>query len=373
MTRIAPDILRAILEAAVAAPSAENRHLFRVDVRESEILLCGNQEFETAPVHRQLLTLISFGAVAENMILRAAHYGLSLRVSWSRSTAESLVVGRFFLDPFQPIQDDLEQAIHHRHTNRRPWFRGPPLNAREQTLLVSDARSVPQVDLLWFDDAASRRKALRLVWIAETERFRRAELHKELFEPIRFDIGWHTSVDEGLPSGSLEIEPGLRAMFRQLANWRLMRTLNGIGLHNVIAFRAAYLPCRVAPHLCGFIAPMNDLSAAALAVGRAFERVWLRLTLLGFQVQPFAASALFAFPGCPWISTSLADVLRTGWAELSPTASPLMVFRAGRARAPSVRAGRPRVEALLSQPPPSWGSGNACSSDLTRWGPDLAE
>ena len=131
----------------------------------------------------------------------------------------------------------------------------------------------------------------------------------------------------------------MRTVFGALRHWELVRLLNGIGLHHVFGIRAAYLPCRLAPHV-GALTTSLDLDTGAVATGAAFERVWLRTTLQGSSLQPLAGSALLALPECPGVSPSARRTLSEGWKRLTPGRTPLMVFRVGHARPPSVRAAR---------------------------------
>ena len=61
----------AIVEAGIQAPSADNRHPLLFDQVGDVVRVWGNDEFRGAPFHRRILSLLSLGAVAENMVLRA--------------------------------------------------------------------------------------------------------------------------------------------------------------------------------------------------------------------------------------------------------------------------------------------------------------
>jgi hypothetical protein len=118
-----------------------------------------------------------------------------------------------------------------------------------------------------------------------------------------------------------------------------MRALTAFGVHRMIGLRAAYAPCRTAPHLCAVVTTL-PLESGAIAVGRALERVWLRATCLGFAFQPFAASALLALEGYREVDGRVRRSLGDGWKQMCPEAVPLMVFRMGHARRASVRTSR---------------------------------
>jgi hypothetical protein len=339
---------QSIVEAGVLAPSADNRHMLRFRIGDGAIQLRGSEEFERAPFHRRVLALISFGAVVENMVLRAAALGYEAEVTGSNDTraGADLAVLRFTSAAARP--DPLEAAIASRHTNRRPFYRGPPLSEGEQRQLSKDAETIPGVRLLWLDSPDARRQALRLVTLAETERFRCEPMHADLFSSVRFDVGWRATASDGLPPGALAIEAPMRPLFKALRSWPVMRALNLVGTHRFIGLRGAYLPCRTAPHLCA-LATNLDLDRGAVAVGRALERVWLRAAAFGVAFQPFAGAALLALEGYRDVEVTTRQRLNAGWARLCPDSTPLMVFRMGRSALPPVRTSRPGVAELLDR------------------------
>ena len=224
-----------------------------------------------------------------------------------------------------------------RHTNRRVMLSGPAVVERaDGDRSAKEVGAIAGVRLLWLDAPELRRQALRLVTIAETERFRSEPLHADLFSSIRFDVGWHATASEGLPPGALEIEPPMRPLFKALRHWRVMRVLAASRRAPASSvLRAAYLPCRTAPHVCA-LATSLDLDRGAVAVGRALERIWLRDDLAyGLAFQPLAGAALLALEGYRDVDEGVRRRLASGWSRLCADALPLMVFRIGHARPPS--------------------------------------
>ncbi|WP_373140912.1 hypothetical protein [Mycobacterium marinum] len=333
-----------LVAAASLAPSADNRREFRFEQSQDLIRVWGDSNFTTAPRHRVTLSLIAIGAAAENMRLRAGRLGLGLKVNWfPDSAAPSLVAEIEFQRLLEASIDPIEVMLAQRRTNRRMVFRGPTFLQEELRELAEEVDGIDGVELHWFDSPPARKQILRLVRIAETDRFRSQDLHDELFSALNFDVGWRRSTGEGLPPGSLEIEPMMRPLFKSLRKWDVVRRLNKVGVHHALGLRAAYAPCRLAPHM-GALTTSLDVQAGALAAGAAFQRIWLRTTLLGAELQPFAATALYSLPVFEWGSPNVRAALAKGWQGLTPGRKPMMVFRIGHAPAPSVRATRPPID-----------------------------
>ena len=290
------------------------------------------------PRHRRILTLISIGAIVENLVLQGRHFGFSSRCSCFPDPAEPALIADIAWNGSAASRDRLVDAIPLRHTNRR-FFHGPSLERRELDAFVADVNGCAGVLLTWLE-GERRSRALHLALSAEGERFRNPLLHGELFSAIRFDVGWNRSCEAGLPPGSLEIERPLRSAFAGLRHWKMMERLNRLGAHGLLGLRAAYLPCRLSPHL-GLITTDSDPEGGAIAAGRAFQRVWLTATLLGLALQPMAASVVLPLHETMGeASTDTKTLLVAGWKSIAPESTPLMLFRLGRAKPPTVTAGR---------------------------------
>jgi len=347
------EILLDIARSGVLAPSADNQHVFGIEFAEAAIRLWPTREFASnTERHRRALGLISLGAVVENMRLRAGEIGVLAHISWFPASSPG-AIAQLDLQPSQAVPvEGLAVAIPARHTNRR-MYRGPGLSDKETALLDTAVAPTVGVQLIWLHGEA-RRHALRLIWRAESERFLRKRLHEELFSSIRFDLSWHETADQALPPGALEIEAPMRPLFKALRHWALMQPLTWVGVHRLIGLRAGWLPCWQAPAL-GLLATSLPTEQGAIAVGTAFERLWLRATLLELALQPMAASAVLPLQSAAdqGASDELRSVLASGWQTIAPGVTPLMVFRMGRASRPAVTSGRRPLEDYLLAPAPT--------------------
>ena len=336
--------LHRILESGIQAPSAENKHYLRFRVSDESVqLLTTDRTTWFERPHRRMLALLSYGAVIENIALRSAELQCELTIDpWPDADQPDLVADlRWSAIPATP--DPLVHAIEDRHTNRR-FYRRAPIGTPALAHLSAAVDAVPGATLLWLDDPRRRALALKAIRIAETERFRCRALHDELFGAIRFELGWQDTSDEWLPPAALQVEAPMRAPFAVMRRWGVMRTANWFGAHVALGLRAGYLPCALAPHL-GLIlarAPREDLEN--LQAGRAFERVWLAATAQGIALQPMAAPTALVrqSPGRGWVRAHVRAELEAllGALPVADDVQPYMLFRVGRAAAPSVVTGR---------------------------------
>jgi hypothetical protein len=341
---LSSEAIESLAGAAIAAPSADNRNVFMLRFDPDAVELHAKEELLAADLTRRLLGLMSLGAVVENLVLRGRRLGVQLDPSWYPLGSKKSLVARFACSPTPPVRDRLEAMIDERHSNRRMRFTGPRLTDDAMKELSGEAGAVSaNVHLNWLDEPRRRRLALRAIRWAETERFANPDLHRELIESIRFDVGWRASPESGLAPGSLELACFERALFQSLRDWKMQRLANLVFAHRFVGFRAADIPCRLAPHLAVISAEAESLDRAAVNAGRLLQRVWLHATGLGLAVQVLAAPAVYAISGATSLEPPLRARLAEIWRSLNVPGSPFMVLRLGRAAPPTVRSGRPGV------------------------------
>ena len=343
--------LRHILASGILAPSAENKHYLRFKILDDSVQLCStDQSTWVGRRHRHMLAFMSYGAVVENIALCSAELGFTMVVRWLPDGLAGLPIADLRWTEAAAAHDPLKAAIESRHTNRRFYRRAM---VHPQTLArVSDAASVvPGAALIWLDDPTSRALALKAIRIAETERFRRQALHAELFDSIRFEIGWTKTCDEWLPPAALQVEPPMRKLFALMRHWGVMQAGNRIGAHIALGLRAGYLPCKMAPHLGLIAVKGHGEELGSLQAGRAFERVWLAAENENLALQPMAAATALVrqTPGNGWVSVEVKNELQRLLDSLCGAGGgrPYMLFRLGQAQRPDAVTGRMPLDRYL--------------------------
>ncbi len=334
-------VIQSLLEAAGAAPSADNRHDWRIafEADRLRLLLPGWQGGERT---RARLNLVSVGAVVESLCLRGTRLGLKLTPQVTLADSDSpvcLKVSSALLAP-----DPIETELLSRHSNRNLKYRGPALDAPSKQALQAQAQG--RAWLQWLDEPKLRSTAVELIGLAERQRFSIAALHAEMYSGVRFDVGWTSTCPHGLPPGSLGVGLLERAGFRAMTSWPLQRSLNLFGAHRMLAFRSAGLPARLSPNLCVIGSNEEDEWEAALSAGRALLRVWCAATKLGLAGQVWAASPIYSLPGATAVPPDIQRQLAKGWQVLVPSGRPYVVLRLGRASPVAVRSGRPDPQSL---------------------------
>ncbi|HET7664324.1 MAG TPA: hypothetical protein VFK31_11890, partial [Rhodanobacteraceae bacterium] len=133
-----------------------------------------------------------------------------------------------------------------------------------------------------------------------------------------------------------------RPVFQALRRPGLMAAFNRLGAASILGWRSAWLPIRLSPGLCLLVMPATKRTDV-LASGRALQRVWLKATLDGLSVQPYAAAGVLSLGFVP-IEPAFQQPLSRLRAALHDLCAPgygLVFLRLGHARsAPRDRSGR---------------------------------
>ena len=340
-------IMRDILQAGILAPSADNHHRLRFQLTSDGVCVCSEAgRLAQLAGYKRTLDLLSLGTVIENIVLRASAHHLSSSIELFSTTKPDLIADIKF-QPTQCDPDPLHEAIPRRHTNRR-FFKGPQENADTLQEITDSATITSECSLTWLDTPEQRRTVLRLIRLAEGERFRNPILHAEMFESIRFDVGWQQTCTDGLAPATLEVEKALRPLFKLMRNWPIMRLMNILGVASQLGWRAGDLPCRFAPHI-GVISASSLADNDQIMAGRVFQRTWLSITERGLALQPLPASALYAQKTSinQGISATLQLQLQQGWNHLDREERPLILFRMGHAEQPTIISGRQPLDYYL--------------------------
>lgn len=335
------------------APSAENRHLLRVEKEKDAIALVPDARYWSDHPARRRLHQMGFGAVAENIRVAAAADGLEARVTWPGATEAAQWTGRITLAPAEAggaCDAALARAIPLRCTNRTLSLRGPAVPPAQRGAFHDALSSLPGIGIFWPAAVSARRRLYRVLHCAESARFSNPVLHRELFSGIRFDAGWNASTAEGIPPGALQVERGARTAFAQLRHWPVANLVRRLGLHHLIGMRAALLPFMLSPDIV-VVTCSSDSSDSWCRAGQALQRLWLMATAAGYAVQPAAAAALYVAEGFPGVPAELQRKLSREWARLmGHQRKPCILLRIGHAAVPPIRAARPALDRFIHDP-----------------------
>ncbi|MEK7705407.1 MAG: Rv1355c family protein [Myxococcota bacterium] len=301
-------------------------------------------------------TYVTFGAVAENLVLAAAAMGCTSSVTPFPVADAPHVVCDVHLrrGAAAATPDPLAAQLAQRVTNRRAGERRP-LEVSEQRLLT-EAAAARGARLQLVTDPGALAQIGDILGRGDRLRMLHETMHREMFAEVRWTREDVERTRDGLDVASLELTPTDLAGMRLVSAWSVMRVVGNIG-----AGRGLEKPSRksiAGASAVGLLTCPGTGAASYLAGGRGLERLWLQATALGIALQPMTA-IIYVFArvlrgGGAGLSASEVDALhelrrRLGMMfELDDGCAEIMLFRLAKVEPSTARALRRPVDEILT-------------------------
>jgi len=345
---------RYIAAAAAAAPSGDNVQPWIFSRQADGFGVSMVEEADTSFFNfRQVATLISCGAAAENAVLAAKSLGFDASVRTEQQIRAIGLVATVQLED-NGEEDPLVETLWERCTNRRLYTRR----------VVSDGimdRLREEVQGLGCRLHVVRGEGLKplakLIFQADRIRTEHRGLHEHFNSMVRFTPEEAQEKLDGLPLKNLYGGAAGEAFLKLTRSWERMRVANSLGFGRIVAMHSAKGIVNSGA-VCLLTTPglsWRDFFAG----GRALQRCWLKLTDLGLSMQPMTAITLFRLrwdlEGLDGFELKHRTMLRELWPRfdaLFPDANfsqdgQVMLFRIGYGRAIEHGTLRKPVEGFL--------------------------
>jgi nitroreductase len=300
---------------------------------------------------------LALGAAAENAAIAATALRRPASITVFPVTEESDLVFRVSLGEASAgvAASPLLPALSERATNRRLAERRPLDRGHAQALVDAAREREAELSLVTDPTVLSEIGA----FLGEVDRFRFLceRLHTAMMSELRFSPEEARSTRDGIDVATLELDAVGMAGLRLLSNPKTSSFLRSLG--QGVRLEASARRSIAAASAVGLLSVAGTDARAHVHAGRAVERVWLEATRLGLAFQPMSvAPYLFArltrgngegFTS-PEIDRlrGLHECFRRIFPSVPDRAEP-MLFRIAEAPAPSVRALRRPIGAVLSE------------------------
>jgi nitroreductase len=276
------DVARALIGAAVLAPSHWNAQPWRFESEQSTIRIVGDlQRWMPAIDPEQRNLHLSLGAALENLLIAARAYGLHPSVTYLPNDGTGGVAAEVTWTPGDLHRDrTLFNALTARRTNRRE-FDGRGIFFQNRAQLA--AQVADDTQLHWIDDRERIHAISDLEHDAVRDRIHDERSQAERYRWMRFEEQDARERGDGITIDELELG--------RVAHWFAGRYFNPgswmlrFGAEN--AAKQARAQVRSAGALALLTVPKNG-RAQWLAAGQTYERLSLTATALGIAQQPFS-------------------------------------------------------------------------------------
>ncbi|MBT8342434.1 MAG: hypothetical protein HKP58_14505 [Desulfatitalea sp.] len=287
----ARNIINSIIQAGVQAPSGDNAQPWKFKVRGNIIELWLDRKADCSFFNvRQIASIISCGAVLENIRIAASTFRLKTDVEYPGDENDSDLMAAVELIPADLESDPLAGMIWARLTNRKLYKKGK-VDPNHLETLQTATTGFPGAVLHTITDTGVLKKVARMIFQVDRIRTEHRPIHEHLNQMIRFTDEEALMKRDGLPLKNLEAGVTGEMFLKMTRPWFVMNLVNRIGLGRLVALNSSQGILRSSG--VALLTVPGSGRQNFLKGGQVLERVWLTLTKLGLAVQPMTAVTLF--------------------------------------------------------------------------------
>lgn len=336
-----------VLGRGILAPSADNCQPYIFSWLEGDLLIQSDPE-RTHFFYdvNQESTLITFGAVVENIDIGARDLGLEALLDKVTLTKKGEVSLRVQFREKSGEPDSLAPFVDLRCTNRKPYAQTsiePELLKKMDEVLGSD----PDITMTWIVGQEEKKIFQEIVYLSDRVLFEEKRLHQGLFEFIH--MGDDPYPEDGMNLGVLELSWLQKKIFPLFMQWKYQNLLNKLLISRAMAMNSVNLLKRTPVY--GMLTLKTRSPLDYVEAGRKMERFWISANSLGLAVQPMAGfvfllnhyhynQAQYFQPVHQKMIAEMQEMFATVTGGAGEAANPVMFFRLGYAPPPTNRTGR---------------------------------
>ncbi len=356
MNTITKEQILKLIEAGIQAPSADNGQPWKFKIFDDGFELWLDETnmglfFDV----KQVATYMSCGALLENVVILAEAMGFETDISYFSDSPTRFARFAFACSGKQSNEEGVRQIIFNRHTDRNLF----QFNKKIPDDLMDELAGLVQANefyrLCTYSTPQAKKAIIQTVTATDTIRFIHKKIHEDFYQVLRFGKTAEQTLD-GLAAKTLGIEAFMIPILQMLKPWWLVKLLNYIGLHHVMAFRGTWLPMKASSQIVSIV---HTGPANYEEFGRIMQRFWLQANNRGLSVQPLGALPLFLarlhlVQGEGFTAEQLETVigLETGFEAVTPGFSKesdqlVMLFRLGYSKRSVAKPFRRKVESFL--------------------------
>jgi hypothetical protein len=271
-----------LVEAARYAPSADNSQpcLFRWDG--NGLLVSFAHSTSKKPFFGPIAhaTLLSLGAVVENLEQAAEASGLTLKWEWSDNADGAPYARVGFSSELQTPVLQSALSLLARHTNRFPFLRTP---LPDSVLQEVATKSEGDVRALAIGRGLKHQSLVHWARVASEVRFCTRDLHAWLVDSLRMTAD-EVGRGDGLDLATLSLPPGGSYFMRFISDWGRMQFLNRFGAYKALALVETQL-LGASPLIVCIVGKTGRDDV--IRAGRLMQRIWVELNEKGYAVHPY--------------------------------------------------------------------------------------
>lgn len=289
---IPKEVMHYILKAGILAPSGDNVQPWKFSIQENSISVRLHPEADRSFFNvKQIASIISCGAVVENLRIASTAFGLEGDVSYPDSADNPNLMAKVDFHYKGRDRDTLHGEIWNRCTNRKIYDKRPVPRELLADLAAQAAPEASGIRPHFLTERSDLKRLSKLVYKVDRIRTEHRPLHEHLVKMIRFSNKDALERRDGFPLKNLEAGLAGEIFLKLTRPWRVMNAMNKVGVARLVALHSAQaiLGSSGAALITASGFGLKDF----LMGGQVLERLWLLLTRHGVSVEPMTAITLF--------------------------------------------------------------------------------
>jgi hypothetical protein len=289
---ISRELIQEILEVAVNAPSGENSQPWRFIVRDNTLLVINLPERDKSLYNfEQRGSLVSNGALIENIVIAAAYHNVSASVDILPDASNRDLVAKIMFEGGAIDDGSLYPFITARTTNRKPYKRNVLTDGQVDALLAA-TKSLSEGDVRFVRDKEKIKVLAEVGSVNEKVMFDNRHLHGFFFSHINWTKKEDIEKRVGFYIKTLELPLPIQKILPLFRSWRLIALFNRLGFNNLIA--KGNMKVYASSSAMGVVLIDDYSPHNMILAGRILQRVWLKATAMDLSLQPLTGVAFFA-------------------------------------------------------------------------------
>lgn len=281
------ETIKKIVEASIHAPSGDNSQPWKFALQDSTLKIFNRPEADDSFYNfRQRGSLVSHGALLENIIITATALGLDAKISLFPDPDNPDHVATINFETAAATADPLSEMVVSRATNRKPYEK-QPLTAEQKQALTGATAKFAGLQFHWLENPENISGLAKILSLNERLILENRSIHDGLFKFIRWNKEEENRAKTGLYIKTLELEPPQEMAFKLFRKWPVINFLNKFGVSKLVAKDSAKLYAATSGY--GAIEAATLDSANFIATGRMLQRIWLTAASLNLSLQPTTA------------------------------------------------------------------------------------
>lgn len=330
--------LNAIMDAAIAAPSAGNNQPWKWYYEKGRLLLLHDRYRSWSwGDYAEMGSIMSLGTAIESVTLKASTYNYSTHITYVNSEHYPFMVAEIiFTRPTaaQAENTDSFLATHllNRHTNRKAGS-GNPVNTSVIKDMAREIETRPGLQFTYIDSKASLQKMGEIIAACDRMRLLYEQGHQEFFHEVRWNHEEALRTRDGIELASVDLSESDKAGFMVAKDYNAIKYLYDWNLGN--GFKKLSVKTMSTASGFGIVSVSEFNRQQLLTVGSAVMRAWITANANSVAFYPMLSPSFFfnrliqgKGDGIPPLFKNELNTLYSDFQSICPTkGSPVFMFR----------------------------------------------